>query len=407
MGKREYHVLPPEFLRRFLQADAGHFRVHTYRDVLPGNWAAFMMPGLVDWQASDLQKGGGRYRLQNVNYGGNIVAGFTEFVNAALPVDGVKQAQLVLVPLDRLGTRGLVDHAMLRFVFEPGHEIKLGCCGDGGPELTANDFLVSWEAWRPPGEGFNLLDGFRPGVYRLIPRFYIGAHRFLEDAVKGRRWNCYDLTPPAGDTGRSEILQMALTLADSVSRETLAGILAGMDHPLDGSAIAGAEIPADNLYPHQRGEIENRDGKSMAAALREHGLPGSPIDDMPKGDTSYQLLLRSCATMALHTIELAAKRLAAHGLRHGPEVEVLENLGIVKPVPWMKEMLHSDLKGIVRHAPFAIWWITRHQEVIPTKIPGILAKAGFVATSNDTPVMRSYFSGSESPYIAREDFNSD
>ncbi len=407
MGKQEYHVLPSEFLRDWLQAAVGHVRVNTYQDVLPGNWAAYMMPGLVHWHASDLHEGRGRYRLQNVNYGGNIVGGITDFVSADLAVDAVKQVQLILVPLDRLGTRGLVDHAMLRFVFEPGHEVKLTPCGESGPALTASDFLVSWEAWRPPGYSFNLLEGFKPDVFRLIPRFYIGAHRFLEDAVKGRRWNCYDLTPPAGETGRSEILQMALTLADSVSRETLAEILTDIDHGLDDTAIAGADIPGDNLSPHRQRLGEMMDWQSIAASLRENGLPQSPIADMPHIYTSYQLLLRSCATMALHTIELAAKRLAAHGYMHGPEVAVLEKLGIVKPVPWMKAMARSDLKSIVRHAPYAIWWITRHQEVIPTKIPGILAKAGFVATSNGSPLVRSYFSGHESPYIDRDDFHSD
>ncbi len=234
----------------------------------------------------------------------------------------------------------------------------------------------------------------------------MGAHRFLEDSVKGRGWNCYDLTPPGGETGRSEILQMALVLADSVSRETLARVLSEVDHGLDRSAMASAEIPRDNLSRHRR-DVSGEDWQAIAAILRENRLPDAPIDDMPNIYTSYQLLLRSCATMALHTIELAARRLAAHGYMREDEAAVLENLEIVKPVPWLEAMARSDLKSIVRQAPFAIWWITRHQEVIPTKIPGILARAGLVKTRNGTPVVRSYFSGGRSLYIDKDDFNSD
>ncbi len=407
MKKRAYNVLPPAFIHDWLQAVEGHVRVDTYRDVLPGNWAAYMMPGLVHWGVTDLHEDSGRYLLQNVNYGGNIVAGYTDFVTAAVAVDAVAKVQLILVPLDRLGTRGLVDHAMLRFEFAPGHEIRLTPCPGGGRELTATDFLVSWEAWRPPGYRFNLLEGFNPDAFRLIPRFYVAAHRFLEDAVKGRSWNCYDLTPPGGETGRSEILQMALTLADSVSRETLGGILSALDHKLDQTAMASAEIPCDNLSPHQQRDTTRQDWKAIAASLKKNKLPSSPIDDMPHIYTSYQLLLRSCATMALHTIELAAERLAAHGYMPDSKAAVLENLEIVKPVPWLEAMARSDLKSIVRQAPFAIWWITRHQEVIPTKIPGILAKAGLIETEKGSPMVRSYFSGGRSLYINKDDFNSD
>jgi len=407
MDKREFRVLPPGFIHDWLQATEGHVRVDTYRDVLPGDWAAYMMPGLVHWHATDLHEDRGRYLVQNVNYGGNIVGGFTDFVTAALAVDAVRKVQLILVPLDRLGTRGLVDHAMLRFEFEPDHRLRLTPCPGGDKQLEATDFLVSWEAWRPPGYRFNLLEGFKPDAFRLIPRFYVAAHRFLEDAVKGRSWNCYDLTPSGGETGRSEILQMALTLADSVSRETLAGILADLDHKLDETAMEGVEIPCDNLSPHQARTTNRQDWDAIAASLKRNKLPRSPIDDMPHIYTSYQLLLRSCATMALHTIELAAKRLAAHGYMKDSEVAVLENLEIVKPVPWLEAMGRSGLKSIVRQAPFAIWWITRHQEVIPTKIPGILAKAGLVETRNGAPVVRSYFSGGRSLYIDKDDFNSD
>lgn len=407
MKKRRYQVLSPDFLRNWLQTTEGHVRIDTYRDVLPGDWAAYMMPGLVHWHASDLHEDSGRYLLQNVNYGGNIVGGYTDFVTARMAVDAVRKVQFILVPLDRMGTRGLVDHAMLWFEFEPGHAIRLNPCPGAANELTATDFLVSWEAWRPPGYRFNLLEGFDPEAFRLIPRFYIASHRFLEDAVKGRHWNCYELTPPGGETGRSEILQMALTLADSVSRETLSRILADMDHRLGEGAMTDADIPCDNLSPHQEREAPQEKWAAIAASLKGNRLPDSPLADMPRIYTSYQLLLRSCATMALHTIELAAKRLAAHGYMHDSEARVLENLEIVKPIPWLESMARSDLKSIVRQAPYAIWWITRHQEVIPTKIPGILERAGLVKTRNGAPVVNSYFSGGRSPYIDRDDFHSD
>ena len=80
MDKREFRVLPPGFIHDWLQATEGHVRVDTYRDVLPGDWAAYMMPGLVHWHATDLHEDRGRYLVQNVNYGGNIVGGFTDFV---------------------------------------------------------------------------------------------------------------------------------------------------------------------------------------------------------------------------------------------------------------------------------------------------------------------------------------
>jgi hypothetical protein len=396
MKQSRFRTLPPERIMNWMEDPHAYIRLATYRDVLPGDWAAYMVPGLVDWRASRLSGAAGSYTIRNVNYGGNIVAGFTDLVTAEMPVDSLEEVQFILVPLDRMGTRGLVDHAMLRFVFNERSPIRITSGGNTDSSRTAGDFLISWEAWRSPGHPFNLIEGFNPDAFKLIPRFYIGAHRFLEDSVKGRQWNCYPLDMPGGEVGRAE-----------VARETLATVLAHLDHGLDHSSIAAADTRHDNLSRQEERCAPETSWEDIADVLRSNRLPESPIDDMPHIYTSYQLLLRSCATMVLHSIELAAKRMAAHGVL-GPEgTAAFDGLEIIKPVPWLEALGRSDLKSIVRQATYAIWWIARHQEVIPTKIPGILRKAGMLKMQGGTPVMHHYFSGAQSPYIDHEDFLSD
>ena len=407
LASSHFRVLTSALLMEWLTDPYAFMRVTTSKDVLPGNWAAYMMPGLVDWKKSALKSPNNSYLVQNVNSGGNIVADFTDLVTARIPMNSLVEVQLVLVPLDHLGTRGLVDHAMLRFIFDEQAPIRIASAGNTRETLVASDFLISWEAWRAPGRKFNLIDGFNPDTYKLVPRFYIAAHRFLEDSVKERHWTCYPLDMPGDDVGRSEVLQMALSLADSVARNTLVSVLAHTDHCLENSAITNSDTRFDNLSRNEERCDSEIGWCEIDEVLRSNQLPDSPMENMSSVCTSYQLLLRSCATMALHSIELAVKRISSHGIMSADDVSAFENLQIIKPIPWLESLGNSGLKNIVRQAPWAIWWIARHQEVIPTKIPGILHKAGLLKLKNGEPVMHHYFSGSQSPYIDRDVFLSD
>jgi hypothetical protein len=147
------------------------------------------------------------------------------------------------------------------------------------------------------------------------------------------------------------------------------------------------------------------------AGYRRHLAITSPTEVAHRRHASclYQLsdslaLVRDHGA-ALHRV--GRRRMSAHGRFPSSDASVFEGLQIIKPVPWLEDLGHSDIKTIVRQASYALWWIARHQEVIPTKIPGMLHKAGMLKTSGGMPVMRQYFSGAQSPYIDRDDFLSD
>ncbi len=356
-------------------------RLRTSRDVLPGGWAAAMAPVLVDWAAS--AQDSGVYRLMNVNYGGNPMDGTTVLRTALVPAGDIRRVEFIIVPLDPLGRHGIVAHAMIRFVFSEQHPLILldeqGAPLSGDPAV--GDLILSWEAWRAPGVDFEVLAGMDPGTYGLSLRAYAGPQRFLEDYLQHRDWYAYTLDLPGRRQGDAALLQVMLAMGDGAARRTLGRIFSRAEREwLQGGP--GAAAATEEAW---RG-------------LRASVLQGMSAEDslllIPPDKLSYQTTQRSCATMALYCIDVAISRLTSDG--HQARLTLDEAIGPVRP--WMRGMAHADPVGIFLRSPYVLEYVVRHPQIIPTRIPGILDKAGLLPRHDGRAIKIHYALDATPPY---------
>ena len=365
-------------------------RLRTARDVLPGGFAAAMAPLIIDWQASRPEGPEGFIVIHNLNYGGNPVDGFTVLQAARVPVYGVAAAEFTLVPLDNIGRRGLVHHGQLRFLFAEAKPIELlDFSGqEAGSDPTIDDLVISWEAWRPVGVDFNMMVGMDPEAYQLTPRAYAGGQRFLEDALGKRDWYSYTLRLPGGTEGLAELLRVSLALSDGVARHTVSKLFA-----------LGAEEWARHA---PRAADGSPTGIEQWQALQEivspHGENADPRINLPEAEQSYQTLLRSCATMALYSINLAVDRLVNRGLTDGVILENRMLPELARQEPWMLEITQSNLPGVFVRAPYALRFLHRHPEAMPSNIPERLDAAGLLQHSQGKRVEIHYSLHGQTPY---------
>jgi len=383
----EIRTLTVDELLAWAEQSPNAVRLHTGRDALPGGLSASMVPVIVEWGASNLADGDGHYIVRTLNAGGNPIAGTTVLCSARIPAHGVESVELVIVPHDRFGRRAIVAHAMFRFVFAPGSPLQLlsGAGVGTGGDATVPDLILSWEAWRPPGVPYHALKGLDPRAFDLTMRTYAGAQRFLEDAVVGREWFAYSLRLPGGKAGLNELLRLGFVLGDSVGRRSLDRLLSVAEKRwLDGAPPAAA----DRAAPRARWE-------KLREALNAASVPAEPLPG--NHGIGYQTLQRSCSTMVLHMIDVAVERLRAAGHAEAAGRPRLR-LGPQDLAPWMEELAHADLFGIFMRAPFALWWLVRHQEVLPRQAVKQLDAAGLLERRDGEVVARHYKLGGRTPY---------
>jgi hypothetical protein len=387
MEKQDRRVLTVDELMAWAANSPNAVRLHNGRDALPGGLSAAMVPVLVGWGASQISTDDGYYVLLTLNAGGNPVAGTTVLCSAKIPAQSVESVDFVIVPLDRLGKRALIAHAMLRFVFKKGHEIELltgaGVGSGGDPRIP--DLILSWEAWRPPGVPYDALKGLDPRAFDLTLRAYAGAQRFLEDALHQREWYTYTLQLPGGRKALNELLRVGLILGDSVARRSLDRLLQQAE------ARWRREVPPTGA---DRAEQDSQWTK-LREVLNSAQVPAEPLP----GDAGigYQTLQRSCITMALHMIDVTVERLRAAGDTDAAKRKRLQ-LGPMEMADWMEEFAHADPLGIFLRAPFALWWLVRHQEVLPRNAVKQLEDAGLLRRHGDEIVVNHYNLGGKTPY---------
>ena len=362
-------------------------RLVAARDALPGGLAASMVPVLVEWGSSSRVEGDPGYIVRTLNTGGNPIAGTTVLCSARIPAHGVESVEFIVVPHDRLGRRTLVAHAMLRFIFARGHEIQLlsGAGVGTGGDATVPDLILSWEAWRPPGVPYDALKGLDPHTFDLTMRAYAGAQRFLEDAILGREWYSYPLRLPGGRKGANELLRVGLLLGDSVGRRSLDRLL--------------GEAEARWLTHAPQGNIDVTPRQAQWEALRQTLNAASvPAEPLPGNHgIGYQTLQRSCITMTLHMLDVTVERLRAAGhVAAVPHPRL--RLGPVELTPWMEELAHADTLGLFLRAPFALWWLVRHQEVLPRSATKQLDEAGLLEHQGGDPLVHHYKLSIRTPY---------
>jgi len=373
-SSRTLRTLTPEQLLTRTHRLSEPLRLRTATDVIPGNYAAAMAPLMIQWDASKPFDEDGFVIIHNLNHGGNPVDGTTVLCSARVPLDGVEAVEFILLPLDKVGREGLVQHGQLRFIFAEDSQVEL--LNYGTPEMGSDnrirDLVFSWEAWRPPNVSYNVKTGMNPSAYLLSPRVFSGPTRFLDDALGQRDWFSYRVRMPHGKDGFSELLKTNLALCDGVARHTVSQILE----------------QSEESWADQAPE-KDQDRQSALddwAALRKVVAPVTVTNDtlinLKEQDLAYQTLLRSCATMALYTINVAVQRLEALGYSDGlnPDFQMLPDLG--RQEKWMTELADTDLKGIFLRAPSILRYLKNNPQAFPKNIPDQLKKAGLLQLDN-------------------------
>ena len=65
---------------------------------------------------------------------------------------------------------------------------------------------------------------------------------------------------------------------------------------------------------------------------------------------------------------------------------------------WMEDIAHANLLGIFLRAPNALWWLVRHQHVLPNNMPEVLQASRLLETVDGKAVERTYRLHGETPY---------
>lgn len=380
---QELRTLDPLDVVDYTSLSAPTYRVRTTRDVLPGKLSAAMAPAIVVWDESDFSPGGDIV-IRNLNHGGNPVTGVTVLRTATIRPDKLIRAEIVMVPL---GGPDAVSHGQLRFIFDEGGAELMG--GDpaavGEPEQLT-DIVLSWEAWRAPGVDYNVLTGMDHTTYQLSMRAYSGVQRFLEDALQLREWNSYTLNLPGGTDGLAELLKVSLAMGDGAGRYVMSEMLAKAE-----GEWAASGPDAD----HEGGDAAAL-WHQLGAGLGTAHTGGDERIDMT-GRTGYQSMLRSCATMALYSVNVTTARLIEQGVPHEgiqptqpPEIEDEPN--------WMAEMADTNIAGIFVRGPKMIGFVRANPTTVPGKIPGAMDEAGLLVREGDKAKKRQYTIGDETPW---------
>lgn len=370
----------------YTEMTATTYRVRTARDILPGGYSAAMAPVLVSWKRSDVASG--EIVVRNVNDGGNPVSGVTVLRSARIHLDRIKTVELVMVPL---GGPDAFSHGQLRFIFEPGGAEFIGGADAVGEPDTLGDLVLSWEAWRPPGVDYSVMKGMDAHSYELTARVYSGPQRFLEDQLISRDWNVYTLRLPGDKKGYVELLKVSLALADGAGRYSISRMLQEAE---DEWAAHG---PA--------GEAGGDDAVDQWRALAQEAISSRAPDNDPRidmtGRTSYQSLLRSCATMALYAVDVTVARLIEAGVPH-KGMRPTRKPELLEEPKWMTELASADMAGIFVRAPKAIQYICANPTLLPGWIPGALDEAGLLVREDGKPVKRHYSLETETPWGRRD-----
>ena len=389
-NKSETRTLTPSQLVAWSEDNTQIMRLKSGRDLLPGGYLASFAPVLVDWQASDLSGDSPFLILRNVNYGGNPLERSVVMQSVRAPLDGITSAEFTLVSSRLVGLLSPFQHAQLRFVFDPDNQPKLLNLADAGTGTDAAlpDLILSWQSWRPKMAQFSHRRGLDIDSYSLTQRVFAGPQLFLEDTLRGKDWFSYPLRLPGGRAGLSELFMVGLGLGDGAARNTLSGLL----EKAEGEWLKHA--PQDNTSTEQL----RRDWQMLHQRLQEDEAPEEELARMPDNEDGYQLLVRSCATLARYTVLTAAARLLDRGFDDEVVRKALPSYELASPESWMKEIAHADLSGVFLRAPMAVSFLLRHPESNPRRIPQELADAGLLETENGKPQFTNYSGTGVSPY---------
>ena len=372
----------------YVTAGATTYRVWTTREVLPGGLSAAMSPVLVNWGRSDFSPEG-QITLRNVNHGGNPVSGITVLRTATVYPDKVIGAELVMVPL---GGPKAVSHGQIRFKFEDGGaQFMDGIDGAVGAPDALDDLVLSWEAWRPPGVDFDVIQGMDPKVFQLTMRGYSGTQRFIEDALMGRDWYVYTLRLPGGRAGLAELLRVTLAMGDGAARYVVSEFL----------EKAESEWAASGPSTLTQGGDAMEKWRAIKDRIGEARTGGDDRIDMT-GRSGYQTMLRSCATMALYAVNVTTARLIEAGYPHEGMRPTQQNPEIEGEPEWMVELAGANIAELFVRAPSTIAFIFSNPTSIPGRIPKELGDAGLLVKRDGKLEKRHFSIKDVTPWGPRE-----
>lgn len=388
--KRSLRTLTPSQLVAWAEDNTQVMRLQSGRDLLPGGYLASFAPVLVDWRASDWSGDSPSLILRNVNYGGNPLDRSVVLQSVRVPLDGIAFAEFTLVPFGIAGPYSLLQHAQLRFVFDPDKQPQLLNLADAdtGTDAALPDLILSWESWRTKGTKFSFRKGLDIAAFRLTQRVFAGSQLFLEDTLRGRAWYSYRLRLPGGRVGLAELFAVGLGLGDGAARSTIAGLL----QQGEGQWLTHA--------PHGDTDSEQlrQQWQQLQQRLHVADAPEEHLVRLADNEDGYQPLVRSCATLAHYTVLTAAARLLEQGYDDEIIRQRLPKFELPKPEPWMAEMADADLDGVFLRAPLAVSYLVRNPDLIPANIPDALAGAGLIEHDNGRPRVMRYEHGKRAPY---------
>lgn len=344
-----------------------------------------MAPAMVSWDSSSVGFGDEDfYLVHNVNVAVNPIAGTGLLATVRVPAAGVESVEFVTV-LSKVGkVETEVGHAQLRFVFKPDHRPVI-LDNSGRPmanNATLEDLVLSWEAWRPPRAGFDPFAGLDPSTYALTMRAFHGPVRYLTDWMLDRPWVCYPLRMPAVPHAADEFLYVGLLLGDTVARHTI-------------SEILDRKIEQDRNLPEDYAEPEVEEWKQLKETIENENLPENPIQDILGGKTRYHLILRSCVTMALTTLDWANVRVHRRaGLPDPPRIRVTpEALPAL-----LDDLVRGKRSSTLVRIPSALHWLIHHQTVIPGRAYKALDDVGLLQHRLGEVLRIAYEDRQETPY---------
>ncbi len=153
---------------------------------------------------------------------------------------------------------------------------------------------------------------------------------------------------------------------------------------------------------HAPPDEENAEIMQQWQTLQERAsfsmTPDDPELNLDAGQSSYQTLVRSCATLSCYTVLVAASRLIQQGHTGEIIMDKLPPATLHEPEDWMEGVARGNLKGLFLSAPLALRYILQHPELLPVKIPEELAKAGLVEREGDEAHEIIYSHESNRPY---------
>lgn len=377
----------------FTAADILHWRheyspvtlARTREDALPSGLAVAMAPMFVAWGSSSGGFGPDDYYIvRNVNVLNNPVRGVTLLGTVKVWADSVESVEFVMVISKVAGRESPGGHAMLRFRFrEDRRPVTLG--RDGKPftnNSVIDDLVLSWEAWRPPLDSFDPVAGLDPSTYALTPRCLAGSVRCLADAVLDRPWHCYPLNLPDVEHAKNELMYVSFVLADAVARQTALGLF---EEHLE----RGRNMPEG--YP----EAELDEWETLAEETKKAKVPENPIDDILNGKIRYQLLERSCITMALQSVDWANHRIHERaGLGDPRRIRISPE---TMPA-FLSALATGKRTAALLRVPAALHWLMNNHTVIPSHAPKLLEEAGLLQRENGRIVEHHYDNRAHTPY---------